>query len=71
MEMDEVGEKNEVLPSIYRSDKVRMNIWVRKFIVDGVNDIAREEDMSVSDVVRTALKDYIRRYKSRSKRGVL
>lgn len=44
--------------------KVRANIWLRKEMWESVNDIAREEDISASSVVRDALKDYIRKHKA-------
>ena len=43
--------------------KVRMNIWVKKHLHDGAMDIAREEDWTLTDVVREALKCYIRQRK--------
>lgn len=48
--------------------KVRANIWLRKEMWDSVNDIAKEEDISASSVVRDALKDYIRKHKSSARR---
>lgn len=50
-------------------DKVRLNIWVRRSLWDGVLDIAKEEGISQSDVVRSALKRHIRNFKSRSDFG--
>ena len=50
------------------TDKVRLNIWIKKTVWDSIDDVAREEDMSFSDVVRAALKEYIRKYKGRIKK---
>lgn len=51
----------------FQGDKVRLNVWIKRSVYDGLNDIAVAEDMSVSDVARNAFKDYIRRYKTRTK----
>lgn len=60
--------RDEVVPEgMAPTDRVRLNTWVKRAIFDGVSDIAKSEDTSVSDVVREALKEYIRRYKSRAK----
>lgn len=58
------GIVNEFPPN-FAGDRVRMNIWVKKPIWQGVMDIAKSEDISVSDVVRNALKEHIRKCKSR------
>lgn len=66
--MKSVSKEKEGKASLsidYGVDKIRMNIWVRKNLWEGVMDIAKEEDMSVSDVVRDALKNHIRRHKTK------
>lgn len=52
---------------VIRGEKVRMNIWVKSSLFDGMTDIAREEGVSISDVARVAFREHVRRYKARSK----
>lgn len=47
----------------YQGDKVRINIWIKRALYQDAADIANSEDMSMTDVVRAALKDYVRRFK--------
>jgi len=47
--------------------KVRINFWLSRRLFDDVNDICREEEKSISDVIREALKDYTRKYKIKQK----
>lgn len=50
-------------PKIVR-DRVRMNIWVKRHLYNSAIDIAKEDDKSLNDVVREALKNYIDKRKS-------
>lgn len=63
------NDSRVVNPLAHHNDgKVRANIWLKKEMWDSVNDIAKEEDISASTVVRNALKDHIRKYKSNVRR---
>lgn len=53
----------EEVPDSEVSDRVRMNIWIRRTMWKDVQEIAKKEDMSLTDVVKVALKDYIKRLK--------
>lgn len=66
MEKEDAGEKHP--GAIHITDKVRMHLWIKRPLWDGVQDIAREEDTSVSDITRNALKEYIRKYKAKKTR---
>ena len=60
---------NEPAPVVtHAHSKVRMNIWVKKHLYDAAMDIAKEEDWTQSDVVREALKYFIRKQKSSRRR---
>ena len=45
-------------------DRVRMNIWVKRSLYDGADEISEEDDVSLNDVVREALRQYITKRKS-------
>ena len=70
--MDELESDDSVSGEVkahngLHADKVRMHLWVKRELWQGLQDIAQEEDMSVSDVARNAIKEYIRKCKSKSK----
>jgi hypothetical protein len=68
MEVSDNASDSEVkTPGGIHADKVRMHLWVKRELWQGLQDIAREEDMSVSDVARNALKEHIRKQKSKIK----
>jgi hypothetical protein len=43
--------------------RVRLNVHVKKYIHEGILDIAKEEGWTLTDVVRESLKKYIKDYK--------
>jgi hypothetical protein len=43
------------------TDRVRMNVWIRRDLYDQVMKIVEEQDASITDVVKFALRDYIKR----------
>lgn len=43
--------------------RVRLNVHVKKYIHEGILDIAKEEGWTLTDVVRESLKEYIKNYK--------
>lgn len=48
---------------LHAHSRVRLNVYVKKHIHDGIMDIAKEEGWTLTDVVRESLKVYIKEYK--------
>lgn len=58
-------EKSNRLDTV--DQKVRINFWLSRKLFDDANDICTEEEKSLSDVIREALKEYTRKYKIKQK----
>lgn len=43
------------------ADRVRMNVWIRRDLYDQVMKVVEEQDASITDVVKFALRDYIKK----------
>lgn len=41
--------------------KVRMNIWLRRDLYEKVQSYAKDEDISLTDVIRKAIKDLMQK----------
>lgn len=51
-------------PSSGGVDRVKANIWVKRSLWNSASEIAKEKDISMTAVVRIALRAYVKRFKS-------
>lgn len=66
--MDEDKSSNKPAVQIHQS-RIRINTYIKRSLYEQAMEIAKEEDETMTYVVREALKRYIRFYKSQERLG--